>query len=44
MEKHPGDPIFAGTLAEVGALEVQTAKVGAETMLDGLFAIKEESW
>ena len=40
MKKHPGDPIFAGALAEVGVLEVQTAEVGAETMLDGLFAIK----
>ena len=33
VEKQPGDAVFAGTLNELGALEVQTTKVGAETTL-----------
>ncbi len=33
VEKQPGDLVFAGTLNELGALEVQTTKVGEETTL-----------
>ena len=33
VEKQPGDPVFAGTLNELGALEVQTTNVGEETTL-----------
>jgi len=33
VEKHPGDTVFAGTLSEVGALEVRATKVGEETTL-----------
>ena len=43
VEKRPGDPVFAGTLAEVGALEVQTAKVGAETTLGQIRRMVEEA-
>src|SRR3989442_9489107 len=31
VEKQPGDLVFAGTLNELGALEVRTTKVGEET-------------
>ena len=33
IEKQPGDSVFAGTLNELGTLEVQTSKVGEETTL-----------
>ncbi len=33
VEKQPGDLVFAGTLNELGALEVRTTKVGEETTL-----------
>ncbi len=33
IEKQPGDTVFAGTLNELGTLEVQTIKVGEETTL-----------
>jgi Cd2+/Zn2+-exporting ATPase len=33
VEKQPGDTVFAGTLNELGTLEVQTTHVGAETTL-----------
>jgi Cd2+/Zn2+-exporting ATPase len=33
VEKQPGDPVYAGTLNELGALEVRTTKVGEETTL-----------
>lgn len=43
VEKHPGDTVFAGSLTEVGALEVQTAKVGAETTLGQIRRMVEEA-
>src|ERR1700694_241272 len=33
VEKRPGDTVFAGTLNELGALEVRTTHVGEETTL-----------
>src|SRR5205085_647560 len=33
VEKRAGDSVFAGTLNEVGALEVRAIKVGEETTL-----------
>ena len=33
VEKQPGDPVYAGTLNELGALEVRATKVGEETTL-----------
>jgi Cd2+/Zn2+-exporting ATPase len=33
VEKNPGDLVFAGTLYQVGALEVRASKVGEETTL-----------
>ena len=33
VEKQPGDAVFAGTLNELGALEVRTTRVGEETTL-----------
>jgi Cd2+/Zn2+-exporting ATPase len=33
VEKQPGDTVFAGTLVEVGALEVRATQVGEETTL-----------
>ncbi|MBV9820410.1 MAG: cation-translocating P-type ATPase [Solirubrobacterales bacterium] len=33
VDKAPGDPVFAGTLATVGALEIRATLVGAQTTL-----------
>jgi Zn2+/Cd2+-exporting ATPase len=33
VDKQAGDAVFAGTLSEVGALEIRATKVGAETTL-----------
>ncbi len=33
VEKHPGDSVFAGTLASLGALEVRATGVGEQTTL-----------
>jgi Cd2+/Zn2+-exporting ATPase len=35
VEKQPGDTVFAGTLNEVGTVEVRATKVGQETTLGG---------
>jgi len=33
VDKHPGDPVFAGALVGLGALEIRAASVGEETTL-----------
>src|SRR5712691_8716849 len=43
VEKQPGDTVFAGTLNELGALEVRTTKVGEETTLGQIRRMVEEA-
>jgi Zn2+/Cd2+-exporting ATPase len=43
VEKQLGDPVFAGTLNELGALEVHTTKVGEETTLGQIRRMVEEA-
>jgi Zn2+/Cd2+-exporting ATPase len=43
VEKQPGDTVFAGTLNELGALEVHTTKVGEETTLGQIRRMVEEA-
>ncbi len=43
LEKQVGDIVYAGTLNEVGALEVQTTKVGAETTLGQIRRMVKEA-
>src|SRR6266699_1748464 len=43
VEKQVGDIVYAGTLNEVGALEVQTTKVGAETTPGQIRRMVEEA-
>ena len=43
IEKQPGDLVFAGTLNELGALEIRTTKVGEETTLGQIRRMVEEA-
>lgn len=43
VEKHLGDTVFAGTLNELGAIEVRTTKVGEETTLGQIRRMVEEA-
>ncbi len=43
VEKHTGDSVFAGTLNEVGALEVRATTVGEETTLGQIRRMVEEA-
>jgi Cd2+/Zn2+-exporting ATPase len=43
VEKEPGDPVFAGTLNGVGALEITAQSVGAETTLGQIRRRVEEA-
>ncbi len=43
VDKHAGDSVFAGTLDEVGALEVQATKVGHETTIGQIHRMIEEA-
>lgn len=43
VEKQVGDIVYAGTLNETGALEVQATKVGAETTLGQIRRMVEEA-
>ena len=43
VEKKAGDVVFAGTLNEVGALEVQVTKIGSDTTLGQIRTLIEEA-
>jgi len=43
VEKKAGDAVFAGTLNEVGALEVQVTKIGSDTTLGHIRSLIEEA-
>jgi len=43
VEKQPGDAVFAGTLNEVGTVEVRATKVGQETTLGQIRRMVEEA-
>jgi len=43
VEKKVGDNVFAGTLNEVGALEVRVTKIGSETTLGQIRSLIEEA-
>ncbi len=43
VEKKSGDMVFAGTLNEVGALEVLVTKIGSETTLGQICSLIEEA-
>lgn len=40
-ERSPGEPVFAGTVVELGALDVEARKVGADTMFARIVALVE---
>ena len=40
-EKMPGSPVFAGTVVQLGALDVETTKVGTDTMFSRIVALVE---
>jgi Zn2+/Cd2+-exporting ATPase len=41
QEKQAGAPVFAGTVVETGALDVETRKVGGDTMFSRIVALVE---
>ena len=41
QEKEPGATVFAGTVVELGALDVETQKVGSDTMFSRIIALVE---
>lgn len=41
QEKVPGTPVFAGTVVELGALDIETQKVGGDTMFSRIIALVE---
>ena len=43
VDRHPGDHVFAGTLASLGALEVRVTNVGTETTLGQIRRMVEEA-
>ncbi len=43
IDKSAGDPVFAGTLNEIGAIEVQATKVGHETTLGQIHRLIAEA-
>lgn len=43
VEKNPGDQVFAGTLNEIGALEIQVTKIGDETTIGQIRTLIEEA-
>ncbi|HUK39647.1 MAG TPA: cation-translocating P-type ATPase [Candidatus Acidoferrales bacterium] len=43
VEKQPGDTVFAGTLNEIGTVEVRATKIGQETTLGQIRRMVEEA-
>ena len=43
QEKTPGAPVFAGTVVELGALDIETQKVGGDTMFSRIVALVESA-
>ena len=43
QEKAPGATVFAGTVVELGALDVETQKVGGDTMFSRIVALVERA-
>ncbi|MEP7344044.1 MAG: cation-translocating P-type ATPase [Gemmatimonadaceae bacterium] len=43
QEKMPGAPVFAGTVVELGAIDVETEKVGGDTMFSRIIALVESA-
>ncbi|HOT06971.1 MAG TPA: cation-translocating P-type ATPase [Methanotrichaceae archaeon] len=43
VEKKPGDQVYAGTLSEVGALEIRVSKIGGDTALGHIRSLIEEA-
>lgn len=43
QEKTPGSTVFAGTVVELGALDVETQKVGGDTMFARIVALVESA-
>ena len=41
VEKSPGDAVFAGTVVDLGALDIETGKVGGDTMFSRIVALVE---
>lgn len=41
LEKSAGAPVFAGTIVELGAIDVETQKVGGDTMYSRIIALVE---
>ena len=41
QEKAPGSTVFAGTVVELGALDIETTKVGGDTMFSRIVALVE---
>lgn len=40
-EKNPGDKVFAGTVVELGAIDIETEGVGGDTMFSRIIALVE---
>lgn len=43
VDKGPGDPVFASTVAQAGFLEIQATKVGADTTFARIVRLVEEA-
>ncbi|HYU25093.1 MAG TPA: cation-translocating P-type ATPase, partial [Thermoanaerobaculia bacterium] len=41
QEKTPGTPVFAGSVVELGAIDVEAQKIGADTMFSRIIALVE---